>query len=87
MTTTHFRHIPLGVLLIAAFYMFGAFVLLISIFNRSIGIQRRFGKQFIITQGKGGMVYPFKGPRSGNDPPLSINIHERMQICITNHSQ
>lgn len=37
MTTTHFRHVPLGILLIAAFYMFGALVLLISIFINPVG--------------------------------------------------
>lgn len=40
MTTTHFKHIPLGILLVAAFYMFGALALLISIFINPVGASR-----------------------------------------------
>ncbi len=40
MTTNNFRNIPLGVLLLAAFYMFGALVLLISIFINPVGVSK-----------------------------------------------
>lgn len=36
----HFSNVPLGVLLIAAFYMFGAIVLLVSIFTNPVGVSR-----------------------------------------------
>lgn len=36
----HFSNVPSGVLLIAAFYMFGAIILLVSIFTNPVGVSR-----------------------------------------------
>lgn len=40
MKTLDFRNIPTGVLLIAAFYIFGALALLVSIFTNPIGVSQ-----------------------------------------------
>lgn len=40
MNAAHRKRLPLGILLIAAFYIFGALVLLVSMFTNPVGVSR-----------------------------------------------
>ena len=56
MKTSNFKNIPAGVLLIAAFYIFGAFVLLASFFTNLAEVSPKIAKTYGLSPSLGGGI-------------------------------